>query len=308
MTRNQLGRTREVEGETWIFRFANGLVVHTDPFMKADSQRILPIGGPQDTISNLLVCNPDMVRGKRVFDPFAGSGVLGLMALRLGAAHVDFLDVTSRAVEFQRANAARNGFSPQSYGICQESIERFEAEQPYDLVLANPPFVPTPPGIDGTLTSAAGPEGNALVDVLLQKLERLLRPEGEALFYVMQLVAKDGPLVVRTIADTLTERTVELTPTQVEPIALDDYSAAYRKSFPAREQEITSWQAGLTAQHGALGVQQYVVHVGARRPGPTRWLMADNLMSKYGMLPYPAHANRDLALCRVLENVIAPQR
>ena len=99
---NKLGKTRSEEGAHWVYRFENGLVVRTDPFMARDRARILPLGGPQDTILNhLVVCFPDKVRGKRVFDPFAGSGILGLMALRLGAAHVAFLDVNPRACEFQ---------------------------------------------------------------------------------------------------------------------------------------------------------------------------------------------------------------
>ena len=38
-----LGRTRDDSGGHWVFRFANGLVVHTDPFWKADGARILQL-------------------------------------------------------------------------------------------------------------------------------------------------------------------------------------------------------------------------------------------------------------------------
>jgi hypothetical protein len=300
---NKLGRTRSEEGACWVHRFENGLVVLTDPFLTKQRARVLPLGGPQDTILNHLVSFPEKAKGKRVFDPFAGSGVFGLMALRLGAAHVDFLDVAERACEFQRKNAARNGFPASRFEIHQRSIESFAPAQPYDLVLANPPFVPTPPGIEGTLTSAAGPLGNTPVDALLAKLDAWLSPEGEAFIYVMQLVADGVPLVARDIDAKLPERTIAFTATQAEPIALDMYSDAYRKCFPQHVAAIDAWRSQLIAEHGVTGVEHYVMHAGPKRPGPTQWSIAHDVAEKYGTFPYPAMANAELARARVMENV-----
>jgi hypothetical protein len=303
---NRLGRQREVQGEFWVFRFANGLVVHTDPFMSRDPGRILPLGGPQDVILNRLVSFPTTVAGKRVFDPFAGSGVLGLMALRLGAAHVDFLDVNPRAQTFQRENAARNGFPEQRYRALLQSIADFECEQPYDLVLANPPFVPTPPGIEGTLTSNGGAEGSSLIELLLARLDRILRPEGEAFIYVMQLVAGGRPLITTALAEQLEERTAEFTPVQAELIPFAVYAAAYQQLFPQHASEVARWQSDLETRFGAgLGIQHYVMHLQPKRPGPASWVVQDNLAAKYGEgFAYLAAANADLALGRVLENVV----
>jgi ribosomal protein L11 methyltransferase len=47
--------------------------------------------------------------GKRVIDYGCGSGVLGIAALKLGAAHVDALDIDSQALTATRDNAERNG-------------------------------------------------------------------------------------------------------------------------------------------------------------------------------------------------------
>jgi hypothetical protein len=301
---NKLGRTRSVEGEHWVFRFENGLVVHTDPFMAKDRARVLPLGGPQDTILNHLVCFPDEVRGKRVFDPFAGSGVLGLMALRLGAAHVDFVDISERACEFVRTNAKRNGFAAERFQVHLQPIESFTPAQPYDVVLANPPFVPTPPGIEGTLTSAGGAVGNTFIDVLLTKLDSWLVPEGEAFIYVMQFVSETQPLIARTLLEKLPERTISFTPTQVEPISLDVYCNAYRRCFPRDETAIDGWRSDLVAEYGQLGVEHYVMHVGPKREGPAQWTITRDVAEKYGTLLYPAMANGELALARVMENVV----
>lgn len=301
---NKLGRTRSEEGGQWVFRFENGLVVHTDPFLTNQGERVLPLGGPQDTILNHLVSFPDKVKAKRVFDPFAGSGAFGLMALRLGAAHVDFLDISERACEFQRKNAARNGFSASRFQTHQQSIQEFAPAQPYDLVLANPPFVPTPPGIEGTLTSAAGPLGNSMVDVLLAKLDAWLLPHAEAFIYVMQLVAERGPLIARDIDAKLPERTIALTATQAEPIALEVYCDAYRKCFAQRGAAIDAWRSQLIADHAVTGVEHYVMHVGPKREGPAQCTITHDVAEKYGTFPYPAMANADLALARVMENVV----
>lgn len=308
----KLSRLREIDGERWVFRFENGLVVHTDPFMKDDPGRILPVGGPQDTILSRLASLPELVAGKRVFEPFAGSGVLGLMALRLGAAHVDFLDVNPRAQSFELDNARRNGFAPTRFRAILQSIADFEpplmSEAPYDLVLANPPFVPTPAGIAGTLTSAGGPEGNDLVELLLARLPRLLVPRGEAYVYVMQLVTSEGrPLVADAIERHVVSRSVALTPTQAEPMPLSHYLDAYLRYFPVQANEVERWAAELERAHGAgLGVQHYVMHVQPERPGPTSWAVTPDLLEKYGQLPYPSWSYRDLALSRVMENVLPP--
>jgi hypothetical protein len=306
----KLARQREIDGERWVFRFENGLVVHTDPFMRDDPGRILPVGGPQDAILSRIASLPQLVAGKRVLEPFAGSGVLGLMALRLGAAHVDFLDVNPRAQSFQADNARRNGFAPGRYRAILQSIADFPPEQAYDLVLANPPFVPTPAGIAGTLTSAGGPEGNDLVSILLARLPLLLAPEGEAYVYVMQLVTAEGrPLVTDLIERHLPARSVVLTPTQAEAGPLAGYLDAYLRYFPLQAAEVERWAETLRAAHGeGVGMQHYLMHVLPERPGPTSWALTHDLLAKYGQLPYPAWSLHDLALARVMENVLPPSQ
>jgi hypothetical protein len=303
---NRTGRTREVIDDRWVFRFANGLVVHTDPFMKADPARVLPIGLPQEAILNRLLSKPETVANKRVFDPCAGSGVLGLMALALGAAHVDFIDVNPRAQAFQLENAERNGFGGDRYRALLGSIADYAPGTPYDVVLANPPFVPTPPGIDGTLTSNGGGDGNALVELLLSRFDRWLSAQGEGFVYVMQLQVDGRPLITDALLRHLPERTIELTPTQAEAFPLALYTAAYARCFPQREPAIASWERELRDRHGGeLSIQHYIMRVLPRRPGPASWRIVDNLAEEYGQgLAYPANANAELAWSRVLENFV----
>lgn len=58
-----------------------------------------------------LLAHPETVRGKRVLDFGAGSGVVGVAAARAGAAEVIACDIDPLALAACRANAALNGVS-----------------------------------------------------------------------------------------------------------------------------------------------------------------------------------------------------
>jgi len=46
---DRFGLERDISGDEWVHRFANGLVIHSEPLLKADTLRTLPLGGPQST-------------------------------------------------------------------------------------------------------------------------------------------------------------------------------------------------------------------------------------------------------------------
>lgn len=83
--------------------------------------------------------------GLRVLDLYAGSGALGIEALSRGAAEVVFCESQSRAVSVIRANLRSLGAKAT---IWTATVERALAEralamvkgEPFDLVLADPPY------------------------------------------------------------------------------------------------------------------------------------------------------------------------
>jgi hypothetical protein len=255
---------------------------------------------------NYMLCRPERLAGRLVFEPFAGSGAIGLTALRAGARRVELLDINPRAVRFARENAERNGFGTEQVGCIEGSIESFRPSQPYELIFANPPFVPTPEEIHGTLTSNAGSEGNLLVDVLLRRLEALLAAEGEAFIYLFQFIREGRPLVVPSIERWVRQREVVLTPTQQRPIAAEEYFEAYLQVFPGEQEAIRHWRAGLIDRHGdALTMDHYVVHIGPQRQAQTCWKIEDDLERKFGDgLRLSFAEDRRLALGRVFENFV----
>ncbi|MCU1398255.1 MAG: Ribosomal protein methyltransferase [Acidimicrobiales bacterium] len=75
------------------------------------------------------------VRGdERLLDVGCGSGVLGLCALRLGAARVVAVDLKPEAVEATRRNAALNGLSDR---IDASNAPLREIDGPFDIIVAN---------------------------------------------------------------------------------------------------------------------------------------------------------------------------
>lgn len=114
----------------------------------------------------------------RLVDVGCGSGVVGLVALRAGAAHVLFNDLQRAAVEAVRANLALNGLGGRAdvwLGPFQ-SIPP-EAVREATLLAFNPPQFPTAlgerfPAVEATFRDG-GPDGLAVVGPFLDWLAGL---------------------------------------------------------------------------------------------------------------------------------------
>jgi len=80
------------------------------------------------------------VEGARVADLFAGTGALGLEALSRGAAWADFYERHPPALAALVANVRALGVTAQSAVIGGPLPRSLGAGEPYDLVLADPPW------------------------------------------------------------------------------------------------------------------------------------------------------------------------
>jgi 16S rRNA (guanine966-N2)-methyltransferase len=82
------------------------------------------------------------VSGARVLDLYAGSGALGIEALSRGAAEAVFVESDRRAADAIRANLRAVG-DPDAIiwvGDALAYLRRADAEAPFDLVFADPPY------------------------------------------------------------------------------------------------------------------------------------------------------------------------
>ncbi|MFT4687329.1 MAG: ribosomal protein L11 methyltransferase [Neolewinella sp.] len=81
-----------------------------------------------------LIFEQDLA-GKRVFDYGSGTGVLAILAKRLGAAEADTVDIESWSAENTLENARRNGVEMNH--IIHGTLDDVPAGEPYDFILAN---------------------------------------------------------------------------------------------------------------------------------------------------------------------------
>ena len=272
-----LSDRRTEEGREYVF---DGMVIRTDRFSRPDPSRVLGLGLACHLILTYIANHKETVKGRRVFEPFAGSGAMGLYASRVGAAHVDLLDINPRAVEFQAINRDLNDLSSETAVSHLDDIRTFQLDQPYDLVVANPPFVPTPDGISGTGNSNGGWSGCALIEALLSKINEFLRPEGQALIYAYQIENADGPIMLEA-CKRLSGFGVELTRGWEEPVPVAELISTYRELFPDRGDEIAIWERKLRSDLGSdLGLNDYVIHLDATADAGITYRQYDG--SKYG--------------------------
>ena len=121
--------------------------------------------------------------GKRVFDYGSGTGVLAILALRLGAAYADAVDVESWSAENTLENAARNGVELRR--IIHGTLEDVPKDEPYELILANinrNVILATAEALYQRLV----PDGTVLFSGILETDEQLLIDRLTALGFVHQ--------------------------------------------------------------------------------------------------------------------------
>jgi ribosomal protein L11 methyltransferase len=75
--------------------------------------------------------------GKTVLDYGCGSGILAMVARKLGAGEVAGVDIDPQAIESARANAGRNGVEEIEFFVPDEFAASNHAQQRYDTVVAN---------------------------------------------------------------------------------------------------------------------------------------------------------------------------
>lgn len=130
----------------------------------------------------------------RVLDLCTGSGIQALTAASLGAHSVLAVDISTAAVESTRAAAFRLGLDVEAR---QGDLCVALTHGPYDVVLCNPPYVPSahlPPTRGPALAWDAGVDGRAFLDPLCRSAPDLLSESG-----VLLLVQSEHADVPRSV-------------------------------------------------------------------------------------------------------------
>ncbi|HZG04052.1 MAG TPA: HemK2/MTQ2 family protein methyltransferase [Streptomyces sp.] len=137
--------------------------------------------------------------GARVLDLCTGTGVLAMAALRMGAAEAVALDASPRAVLAARCNAWLHRLPlTVRRGDLAEAVAEAGDGRRFDVVLANPPYVPSPdrelPRRGAAMCWDGGPDGRAVLDRLCAGAPALLAPGGTLLLVHSELCDTDRTL------------------------------------------------------------------------------------------------------------------
>ncbi|MFJ8752477.1 HemK2/MTQ2 family protein methyltransferase [Streptomyces sp. NPDC102441] len=153
-----------------------------------------------DTLLLLAALNrEDIGPNTEVLDVGTGSGALALHAARRGA-RVTAVDVAWRALVTARLNALlhRRHITVQRSDLLSALPGRS-----YDLVICNPPYVPSPlgrlPGHGAARAWEAGRDGRAILDRVCETAPAALRPGGRLLLVHSGLC--DSEATLRRLSD-----------------------------------------------------------------------------------------------------------
>lgn len=155
--------------------------------------------------------------GSRVLDVGTGTGALALAAARAGASEVTAVDVSIRAVVMAGINAWLRGLPVR---VEPGDALDHDYRRPFDLVLANPPYVPaarTGPPRGAARAWDAGPDGRAVIDRLCARTPELL-VAGGTLLMVQSDLADAEETLVRLRDEGLKAAVVERQPHEFGPV------------------------------------------------------------------------------------------
>jgi len=167
----------------------NAVVVRLDPGLAFGT------GTHPTTALCLQILDSLPVAGRTVIDYGCGSGILGIAALKLGAAHVTAVDLDPQALLATRDNAIRNGVSSSIdvQGIDGQDVDAPGIDgglQPAYCVMANilaGPLIELAP----KLTAVCEPGGYLLLSGLLKTQAFAVKAAYGAAFDRVQVVERD---------------------------------------------------------------------------------------------------------------------
>lgn len=180
---------------------------------------------PQHDSWLLAECAVDsgLLAGATVLDMCTGSGVLAIEAARAGASTVVAFDISSEAVDCAERNAAALG---EVIDVRCGSFDEAREAGPFDVVLCNPPYVPSesaPTGVGLDRAWDAGTRGRSVLDPLCEQAKGLVS-NGGSMFVVQSEYSEPSTTLEKLraqgfVADIKMSRSIDFGPVMQERAA-----------------------------------------------------------------------------------------
>ena len=248
-----------------------------------------------------------LVRGARVLDVCAGSGVLAVDAALADARHVTAIDVSRRAVAAVRLNAWLNGVRVRAL---RGDLFAPVAGERFDLILANPPYLPGRarlPRAGAARAWEGGRDGRALVDRLIDAAPPRLTADGRLLLVHSSLTGEAATLA-RCAAVGLRGRVVRRRRGPLGPLARARADALRARGLlpdgDEGTEELLVIEAAPADAPPRDGAAAPVARVTPYRDGPYLLRGAFELVDQDGA-PIPC-GRQTVALCRCGRSQIRP--
>jgi len=113
-----------------FFTFKQFRIMHRKSIMKVGTDGVL------------LGAYTDCDDARRILDIGTGTGLLCLMLAQKSSAVIHGIDINAEAVEVAKFNAEQSRWS-ERIEIFHSSVQDFEPDEKYDLIVSNPPFYTT---------------------------------------------------------------------------------------------------------------------------------------------------------------------
>jgi len=181
----------------------------------------------------------------KILDLCTGSGVQALAALARSSAGITAtcVDINPRALQFTRFNAALNGFGVLTIqGDLMVGIDDDLVHDSYDLILANPPFIPVPPAKEILqrygLFSSGGADGEVILRRVLELAGRKLAKEHGVLSIVSEFMNPQDPTLLERLMDWWGITTAATGVLLTNEVPVNDAEYAARRADSEREYNV----------------------------------------------------------------------
>ncbi len=234
------------------FRFAyvEDLLLLSDPLDGDDADAVMGAGATTAALARLARPSGPV---SSLLDLGCGAGTLALL-FATRAARVVGTDVNARAIALARLNAALNG---RAVDWRQGDLFAPVAGETFELVVAQPPFVPRPAGVDVATYLHGGARGDELALRVLAGLPTHLAPGGRGVVLAMWPQLEGDPLAAR-VGRALADEGLGVTLFAGAPFELDDWCTMCAvRAHPSLGPEFDAGAIALRAHLGDLGVDGF---------------------------------------------------